>query len=371
MDSHRRTMPNPCAMRSFTRNSLARAAIARTFFAPTTLGRAIERLGFVQADPIRAPARAQDLILRQRVKGYRAGDLERRYDALEVEEEYLVNYGFVAREHVPLLHPRTTRRAWTTQEKQRADAILDFIRDRGEARPADVEAHFAHGRVTNAWGGTSRACTQLLDAMHYRGLLRVARRRNSVRVYAAAKHPPLDLAPETRARRLMHVALSLYGPVPERSLGTLASFLRCGAPHLRTELRATLKRLKTELPRVTVEGVDWYWPQGELPRVRTTPDETVRLLAPFDPLVWDRQRFERLWGWPYRLEAYTPPRLRVRGYYALPLLWRDEVIGWANVSDGEATFGYVNGKAPREAAFKRELEAEVVRLRVFLAGRSA
>jgi hypothetical protein len=59
----------------------AATAVARTLFRPTTLSRAIDKLGFVQADPIRAPARAQDLILRHRVAGYRAGDLERRYRA--------------------------------------------------------------------------------------------------------------------------------------------------------------------------------------------------------------------------------------------------------------------------------------------------
>ena len=51
----------------------------------------------------------------------------------------------------------------------------------------------------------------------------------------------------------------------------------------------------------------------------------VRLLAPFDPIVWDRRRFELLWGWPYRFEAYTPVAKRKLGYYALPLLWRDRV----------------------------------------------
>jgi uncharacterized protein YcaQ len=55
-----------------------RFAVARSLFRPTTLPRAPRKLGFVQADPIRAPARAQDLVLRHRVKGYRAGDLDRR-----------------------------------------------------------------------------------------------------------------------------------------------------------------------------------------------------------------------------------------------------------------------------------------------------
>ena len=77
---------------------LRRYAVARSLFPPTTLKRAIERLGFVQADPIRAPARAQDLTLRHRVTRYRAGDLERRYTSLGIEEDFFVNYGYVTRE---------------------------------------------------------------------------------------------------------------------------------------------------------------------------------------------------------------------------------------------------------------------------------
>ena len=73
---------------------LRRYAVARSLFTPTTLPAAIRRLGFVQADPIRAPARAQDLTLRHRVKDYRAGDLESRYARLAIDEDCLVNYGF-------------------------------------------------------------------------------------------------------------------------------------------------------------------------------------------------------------------------------------------------------------------------------------
>lgn len=66
-------------------------------FDPTTLQAAIDRLGFVQADPIRSPARAQDLILRHRVQAYQSGDLERHYATLDVEEDYLYAYGFLSR----------------------------------------------------------------------------------------------------------------------------------------------------------------------------------------------------------------------------------------------------------------------------------
>src|SRR5579862_9807389 len=92
-----------------TLDDLRRFAATHTLFAPTTLRKAIHRLGFVQADPIRAPARAQDLVLRQRVAGYRAGDLDRQYPSLDIDEDVLYAYGFVVRRLRPLLYPRHDR----------------------------------------------------------------------------------------------------------------------------------------------------------------------------------------------------------------------------------------------------------------------
>ena len=100
----------------------------------------------------------------------------------------------------------------------------------------------------------------------------------------------------------------------------------------------------------------------------------VTLLAPFDPVVWDRRRFELFWGWPYRFEAYTPAPKRKHCYYALPLLWRDRVIGWSNIAmkNGsiEAQTGYVSGRAPRDRGFKGALDDEIESMRIFLSGRS-
>jgi uncharacterized protein len=123
-----------------------------------------------------------------------------------------------------------------------------------------------------------------------------------------------------------------------------------------------------------VGGMAWYWPQSESPAAKrhlaSAQTDTVRLLAPFDPLVWDRRRFELLWGWAYRFEAYTPAPKRVRGYYALPLLWRDQVIGWGNVAvkDGalQAELGYIAGKAPSGVAFRRALAEELAQMESFL-----
>jgi uncharacterized protein YcaQ len=363
-----------------TLGHLRRYAIARSLFKPTTLGRAIVKLGFVQADPIRAPARAQDLTLRHRVAGYRAGALELRYPRLPLEEDYFVNYGFLPRSHHGLMHPRTPRTKWSAARRLQAQAVLDYVRERGTAHPRAVDAHFAHGKVTNWFGGSTNATTQLLDEMHYRGLLRVARREGGTRVYAAREpdppaFDPLPLDEATVGARidaLVDVIVRKYAPLPAASLAQLTSFLRAGVPQWSGERAPALERAKQRLARARVEGVDWFWPAAQSPiSSRWQADEEVRLLTPFDPVVWDRRRFEIFWGWAYRFEAYTPAAKRKLGYYALPLLWRERVVGWGNltVSAGRlaGSFGYISGRVPRDRGFHRALEAELERMRAFLA----
>jgi uncharacterized protein YcaQ len=362
-----------------TLDDLRRLTVAQSLFPPTTLKRALHRMQFVQADPIRAPARAQDLILRHRVKDYRAGDLERRYAKLGVEEDFFINYGFVTRELQALMHPRSdccapaqSRLPWPAAERKRALLLLKFVRERGPVHPREVDEHFSHGSVKNYWGGSSNATTHLLDAMHYQGLLRVVRRDAGIRIYAAHEHAPI---PNDRAVRDAHLdaladaAIGIYAPLPASSLRFLLRRLRFAVPQWESEITATIQRAQQRLAHTQIDGFSWYWPQ-EWSVKRATPDDTVRLLAPFDPIVWDRDRFELLWGWIYRFEAYTPPAKRIRGYYALPLLWRNRVIGWCNLSvkNGElnADVGYVNSRSPRERAFSSGLEDELDRLRIFL-----
>ena len=357
---------------------LRRFAVSRSLFAPTTLQGALTRLGFVQADPIRAPARAQDLTLRHRVEGYRAGDLERLYESLGVEEDVFVNYGYVTRTLQALMHPRSNSLVpaagavpWPSRRRKRAELLLEFVRGKGEAHPREVDAHFSHGRVRNYWGGSSNATTHLLEAMHYRGLLRVVRREKGIRIYAAHQHGPGPADEGGRAARLdalVDAAVSIYAPLPGRSLSTFVRRLRYAVPQWRRLLPAALQRARERLAHTRVGGVDWYWPAGEDPAGREAP-EGARLLTPFDPVVHDRHRFELLWGWAYRFEAYTPAKKRKLGYYALPLLYRGRVIGWGNLSvqDGAlvSDIGYV-GSPPRDRAHKRELEAELERVRAFL-----
>ncbi len=353
---------------------LRQHAVARTLFAPTTLGPAIRRLGFVQADPIRAPARAQDLTLRHRVLDYRAGDLEARYPRLAIEEDFFVNYGFLPRATQALMHPRAAGLPWPAARQTQAAAVLDFVRGRGVVHPREVDAQFQHGKTRNWFGGSSNASTQLLDAMHYRGQLRIARREGGVRLYAERPAAGEARDPVAAMDALIDVLVASYAPLPAASLGQLCSLLRGGTPqwtHLRAE---ALSRARQRLPQAIVDGVIWLWPDGENPaaashRSRALVDR-VRLLAPFDPITWDRRRFELFWGWAYRFEAYTPPAQRVRGYYALPLLWRDQVVGWANlaVRDGrlQTDLGYVAGTAPGDAGFAAALDDELQRLSIFL-----
>ena len=361
-----------------TLDDLRRYAIARTLFRPTTLPSAIRRLGFVQADPIRAPARAQDLTLRHRVADYRAGDLEARYTRLAVEEDCLVNYGFLPREHLSLMHPREARRAWDADTRRKAADVLAFVRERGPVHPREVDQHFAHGRVTNYWGGSSNASTRLLDGLHYRGMLRVVRRDSGTRIYGVVTHEPADESPAGRAGRaaaLVDLVVRKYAPLPASSLTYLVRLLDYGAPHLATQTRAALGEARERLATCRIEGTTWYWPADENPTSRRhAPDDAVRLLAPFDPVVWDRRRFELLWGWTYKFEAYTPPAKRRLGYYALPMLWHDRVIGWANVSVSpqgrlQPSFGHADAKPPRGAAFRAALDEELHRMTQFLAGR--
>jgi uncharacterized protein YcaQ len=349
---------------------LRRHAVARSLFAPTTLPKAIERLGFVQADPIRAPARAQDLTLRHRVAGYRAGDLERRYPQLPIEEDFFVNYGFMPRELHRLMHPREARTVWPKAQWAKAQAVLAFVRERGVVHPREVDTHFQHGKTRNWFGGSGNASTQLLDGMHYRGLLRVARREGGTRCYAARDIH--DAAPDPAAAldAMVDVIVAKYAPLPAPTLGQLVVHLANATPQWRNARAAALARAKRRLPSATVEGVAWYWPAGEDPASpRHGVPERVHLLAPFDPLVWDRRRFERFWGWPYRFEAYTPAPKRQLGYYALPLLWREHVVGWANltVCAGRLTpeVGFF-GPRISEPVFAAALDDELQRMSDFL-----
>ncbi len=321
-----------------------------TLFAPTTLADAVGRLGFVQADPIRAPARAQDLILRHRVSGYRAGDLERSFARLGLEEDFLYAYGFMPSDARQMLHPRLDPdgAAGAHVPAGLAAEVLAFVRAHGPTHPKDLETRFGRDRAMNGWGGFSKATTRALESLHHYGLLRVA-------------------------RQLVMLVARILAPVSAVSLRGALSLTARRNPGLGPLAPVVAAALKAgELERAEIDGESYLWPALDGGwRHRPAPRD-VRFLAPFDPVVWDRRRFEHLWGWAYRFEAYTPPGRRTFGYYAMPLLWGDDVVGWANVTlaagQMHAAVGYAR-HPPQSLAFRRALDAELARMERFLTAR--
>jgi len=349
-----------------TVKSLREHAITRSLFTPTTLGAAIKRLGFVQADPIRAPARAQDLILRQRVKGYRAGDLERRYPALGLEEDVLYAYGFLPRSVWQPVHPAKPK-ALAKLDRQ----ILKAVGTLGETHPRQLDDQFGRKRVTNPWGGFSNQSKRALEGLHRRGLIRVARRDKGIRVYEVAPAASDTRTTDERFRELVLITANIFAPMARsRISATLAPVRRRAGMDARTTNRIVDELIDDgRLQQATVDGASYVWPGRS---ARKPIPRAVRFLAPFDPLVWDRTRFEHFWGWSYKFEAYTPAAKRVRGYYALPMLWADSVIGWANIKANkddddqlDVDVGFT-AKRPTGKQFSAELDAEIERMRTFL-----
>src|ERR1043166_6821718 len=127
-------------MATLTLEELRRQAAHVTLHAPRALARAIAQVEFIQSDPIRSPARAQDLILRHRVAEYRVGDLERRYSSLAAEEDYLYAYGFMPRHVRKFLYPRVDRSRPDGRFRPTGLAadVLAFVRERGPAHPAGL-----------------------------------------------------------------------------------------------------------------------------------------------------------------------------------------------------------------------------------------
>ena len=344
-----------------SRSQFRSQLVSHSLFPKTTLKRAIDRLGFVQADPIRCPARCQDLILRHRVKNYRAGDLERQYPSLDLEEDYTFAYGFLPTKNRNVVHPRDGR---NLSEFERN--VIETVEKLGPSNSADLEEYCGNESVRNAWGGSSKATKQALEAAHHFGYLRVARRENGIRVYETAPKVKYELAPAERFEKLLLITASLFGPTNQKVLLSELRYLNpVREPIVRKKvLHSLIDQGKLQTLRV-----------GETDYLRSTaksnrhPNDSVKLLSPFDPIVRDRDRFEQLWGWTYRFEAYTPASKRVRGYYAMPILWQDDVVGWANATVSEKLLtvevGYER-KPKNVRSFRSALEQEISDLATFL-----
>jgi hypothetical protein len=169
---------------------------------------------------------------------------------------------------------------------------------------------------------------------------------------------------------LLDIVVHLYAPLPAASLGYLCGLLRYGVPHVAAEVRQIQQHAKSRYAHAQVGGVLWFWPQSEKPTApRHTVGDRLRFLTPFDPLVWDRRRFKLFWGWDYKLEAYVPVHKRRMGHYAMPMLWGEQMLGWANLKVVDGRLQHALGFArprPRGSAFRLALEEALQQMREFL-----
>ena len=164
--------------------------------------------------------------------------------------------------------------------------------------------------------------------------------------------------------------MRLYAPLPAASFTYVYRLLIYGVSHLAAEVLQLQAHAKSRYAHAEIDGVLWLWPQHEDPAAsRHLVDDRLRFLAPFDPVSWDRRRFQLFWGWEYKLEAYVPPHKRRMGHYAMPVLWGEQMLGWANlkVIDGQLRheLGFV-GPRPHGPVFERALDEALHQMQVFL-----
>jgi len=335
-------------------------AIAQTLFPQTTLENAINKLGFIQVDPIRSPARAQDLMLRHRVKDYKVGDIDKKYPELGFEEDYLYAYGYLNRDLSALWYPNKIR-GLTRYDKY----VLEKIKEIGQVTSKQLIQYLGKKRVKNWWSGYSQAAKHSLDILNYWGLVRVVGRKKGIKVYEKRVHTKQKSSLVERKKQLIMTIVNILNPVTEKKLNEALHFIRYQLGEVKTAIMDLMN--EERLFKQSIDGITYIiLPQRE---IILEMDNKVRILTPFDPVIWDRRRFEHLWGWKYRFEAYTPKEKRIRGYYAMPILWAQNVIGWANVnkkgSDIDVELGFVDGR-PKNRIFEKELDCEIESLKKWL-----
>jgi len=256
----------------------------------------VRHLGFLQLDPISTVAPPQQLVLWSRLGLHDRAELDR----LLWEERKLLEWNAFLwpAEDLPLLRARMRRRdrpldghliAFLKENASFRRYVLRELERRGPLLSREIEDHRPTGREAHRWWG-ERKMGLMLGVLNARGEVAVVGRRGKQRLWDLAErwYPETERVPWAEAKRV-------FDEKRFRSLG-----------------------VKLERGRLLAhpEAVD-----APVPRNRTT------FLSPFDRLVHDRNRAEALWGFYYRLEMYVPKAKREYGYYVLPILRGDRVIG--------------------------------------------
>ncbi len=332
------------------------------------LGAEIKRLGVLQLDSVNVFERSHYLPLFARLGSYDKADLDRTAFGGSFTEYWAHQASVIALEHRPLFewrmaHFRSEKSdygRWMAANPGMVDFLRGELRDKGPLAAREVE-HEANRR-TGPWWGWSDVKTGL-EALFMGGELATAGRRNFERRYALAEHvvPAQHLGrdiPEADAvRELVRISARALGIATMRDL---ADYFRLTQAQTRTAV-ADLAAAGELIP-ASVEGwaqPAWRHRDARVPR----RVDAVALLSPFDPIVWERDRALRMFGFHYRIEIYTPEPKRLHGYYTLPVLIDDTLVGRIDLkTDRQARVLRVQS-AWREAGASVDLDRVVTLLR--------
>ncbi|MGE3985911.1 MAG: crosslink repair DNA glycosylase YcaQ family protein, partial [Dehalococcoidia bacterium] len=228
---------------------------------------------------MRAPARAQDLILRHRVTDYRAGDLDREYEPLGLEEDHLFVYGFLPHATWRLLHPRSFDEELSDLER----GIIAAFEAEGSLDSRALEERFGAGRGMNPWGSYSRATQLALDHLHQRGLLRVVRRDRGNRVYALTPAAVEALPGADRLRELALIAANLLAPLPKTTFSHVVTRIRHSMRTKEVTAASVVKSIVEDglIVEAKVDGMPYLLRPGA---TAERDFDEVRIFAPFDPV---------------------------------------------------------------------------------------
>ena len=346
----------PVAARRFMRRALMLDAPA------PDIGAALAHHGYIQIDPINVTGRMHDLILRNRVRDYREGGLMRhlhgegtplpaaRRTAFEhhlPSAGTLVAFTLDAWPHLRAVMRSRQHRpgAWSgrlsPRQKQLVPLLLAEIAARG---PLCSEDFADTGRARSFWGASTQA-KATLQKLFFHGRLLISRRGEGNRRY-------YDLPERVLPARVLAL------PEPEKKVTTRwEALLKLRQRRLVLLKRAELTEVTDLVQSVRVEGCPLlHCLRSDLPILESCHSERGEeptllplLLAPLDPLIYDRRITSALWNFEYTWEVYTPPAKRKRGYYALPVLAGHEIVG------------HVDPKADREKKKLRVVSRSVRR----------
>ncbi|MGZ4402336.1 MAG: DNA glycosylase AlkZ-like family protein, partial [Gaiellaceae bacterium] len=329
-----------------TAEAARRFLVARHFLTPArsleggseAVLQVLRKFGSIQFDPIAVAGRNHDLVLHARVTGYEPSWCDELYERREIFEATNKALSFVPASEFPWFRHVMGRKgprfhaAALVENAAVAKRVLEQIRAEGPLSSLDFEGE--KGRTKGWFGMPENAVRAVLEAYTVTGAIGLARRDGNRRYYDLVERllPPELLARKVPEReQLRHKLLSRY-----RAHGLLGAggaggtFARIAEPKARNELREELVELGAILS-VDIEGVRgkrFVLPE-ELLLLESPPEPTpsVAFIAPFDALLWDTALLANLFDFEYVWEGFFTPAKRRWGYYVLPIVFGDRLVG--------------------------------------------